>query len=128
MGWRARIGTGVGGLGIGLGTGAAGIGWLYSSVLLDPTERPIFPERVLAADRGSVLLAANRLTRQPGLWGLRWAAQDGRQCLAVVGPVLGEGRGGVVRELVDGPVPAPGTLAVLEKTWLAGTGGAPELS
>jgi dipeptidyl aminopeptidase/acylaminoacyl peptidase len=109
MGWRTIVGAGVGGLGVGLGAGAAGVGWLYSSVLLDPNEQPIFPERVLAADRGSVMLAANRLTRQPGLWGLRWA--DG---LAVVGPVLGEGRRGVVRELVDGPVPAPGTAAVLD--------------
>src|SRR3954454_24205711 len=109
MVWLMRIGAGLGGRGAGLGTGAAGIGWLYSSVLLDPTEQPIFPERVLAADRGSVMLAANRLTRQPGLWGLRWPGG-----FAVVGPVLGEGRRGVVRELVDGPVPAPGTPAVLD--------------
>src|SRR3954451_19345961 len=109
MGWRTIVGAGVGGLGVGLGAGAAGVGWLYSSVLLGRNEQPIFPERVLAADRGSVMLAANRLTRQPGLWGLRWA--DG---LAVVGPVLGEGRRGVVCELADGPVPAHGTAAVLD--------------
>jgi dipeptidyl aminopeptidase/acylaminoacyl peptidase len=114
MVWLMRIGAGLGGLGVGLGGGAAGIGWLYSSVLLDPTEQPIFPERVLAADRGAVLLAPNRLTRQPGVWGLRWAAPDGGPSLAVVGPVLGEGRAGVVRELVDGPVPPPGTSAVLD--------------
>ena len=39
------------GVGVGLGAGgAAGIGWYYSSMLLDPTRRPVFPERVLAAD------------------------------------------------------------------------------
>jgi uncharacterized protein len=109
MGWLMRTAAGLGGLGVGVGTGAAGIGWLYSSILLDPTQRPIFPERVLAADRGSVMLAANRLTRQPGVWGLRWA--DG---LAVLGPVLGEGRREVVRALVDGPVPPAGAPAVLD--------------
>jgi dipeptidyl aminopeptidase/acylaminoacyl peptidase len=109
-----RIGAGLGGLGVGLGTGAAGVGWLYSSMLLDPTQRPVFPERVLAADGGAVMLAANRLTRQPGLWGLRWEAATGDPGLAVLGPVLGEGRGAVVRELVDGPAPAPGTPTVLD--------------
>jgi dipeptidyl aminopeptidase/acylaminoacyl peptidase len=109
MAWRTRVGAGLGGLGVGLGGGAAGIGWMYSSILLDPTERPIFPERVLAADRGAVMLVANRLTRQPGVWGLRWA--DG---FAVLGPVLGEGRGEVVRELVSGPVPPAGVPAVLD--------------
>jgi dipeptidyl aminopeptidase/acylaminoacyl peptidase len=109
MVWLRRVGAGSLGLGVGLGTGAMGVGWLYSSILLDPTPKPVFPERVLAADRSAVMLAANRLTRQPGIWGLRWP--DG---LAVVGPVLGEGRGAVVRELVDGPVPAPGTPAVLD--------------
>lgn len=109
MAWMVRVGAGLGGLGLGLGGGAAGIGWTYSSILLDPTQRPLFPERVLAADRGSVMLAANRLTRQPGVWGLRWA--DG---LAVLGPVLGEGRREVVRELVAGPVPPVGAPAVLD--------------
>jgi uncharacterized protein len=109
MAWMVRVGAGLGGLGVGLGGGAAGIGWTYSSILLDPTQRPLFPERVLAADRGSVMLAANRLTRQPGVWGLRWA--DG---LAVLGPVLGEGRREVVRELVEGPVPPAGMPAVLD--------------
>ncbi len=109
-------GSGVGpGAGIALGLGAvlggttAGIGWLYSSVLLDTTRQVVFPERVLAADAGSVMLAANRLTRQPGVWGLRWA--DG---LAVLGPVLGTGRREVVRELLAGPVPPAGTAAVLD--------------
>jgi alpha-beta hydrolase superfamily lysophospholipase len=109
MALLTRIGVGLGlGLG-GVGTGAAGLGWLYSSVLLDTTQRPVFPERVLAADAETVMLAANRLTRQPGIWGLRWATG-----LAVIGPVLATGRREVVRELVDGPVPAAGTAAVLD--------------
>ncbi|MCO1658024.1 alpha/beta fold hydrolase [Pseudonocardia sp. S2-4] len=105
------MGIGIGaGLGLGLGTGAvAGIGWVYSSILLDPTVRPIYPERVLAADRDTVTLVANRLTRQPGIWGLRWA--DG---LAAVGPVVGGDRHRVVRELRGGPVPPAGTEAVLD--------------
>jgi alpha-beta hydrolase superfamily lysophospholipase len=109
MALLTRIGWGVGlGLG-GLGTGAAGLGWLYSSVLLDTTQRPVFPERVLGADSSTVMLVANRLTTQPGVWGLRWA--DG---LAVVGPVVATGRREVVRELIDGPVPPAGTAAVLD--------------
>ncbi|WP_308257987.1 alpha/beta hydrolase family protein [Pseudonocardia lacus] len=108
---RAALGWGIGaGLGVGLGTGAvAGIGWLYSSILLDPTARPVYPERVLAADRESVTLVANRLTRQPGIWGLRWA--DG---LAALGPVVRDDRRSVVRELRGGPVPPVGTEAVLD--------------
>ncbi|HVH21942.1 MAG TPA: alpha/beta fold hydrolase, partial [Pseudonocardia sp.] len=89
--------------------GAAGIGWYYSSLLLDPTLRPIYPERVLAADPRRVTLAANRLTAQPGIWGLRWP--DG---LAVIGPPSPDGRRRVVRPLLGGPVPPPGTAAVLD--------------
>ena len=84
MSLRERTGAGDGGvargllaaglgLGVGAGGAAAGIGWYYSSLLLDPTLRPVYPERVLAADAGSVTLAATRLTAQPGLWGLRWS-------------------------------------------------------
>jgi pimeloyl-ACP methyl ester carboxylesterase len=116
MAVRTRNGSGVGpgaGIGLGLGAvlggGAAGIGWLYSSVLLDTSRQTAFPERVLAADAGAVMLAANRLTCQPGVWGLRWA--DG---LAAIGPVLGTGRREVVRELLGGPVPPAGTAAVLD--------------
>jgi alpha-beta hydrolase superfamily lysophospholipase len=109
-----RIGVGpalgLGGIGSGIGIGAAaGIGWMYSSILLDPTQRPVFPERVLAADANTVMLTANRLTLQPGIWGLRWA--DG---LGVIGPVLTAHRREVVREWLGGPVPAPGTPAVLD--------------
>lgn len=105
-----RIAVGLGGVTSAAGLGAAGIGWMYSSILLDPTMRPVFPERVLAANSTTVMLAANRLTLQPGIWGLRWA-DDG---LAAVGPVLAAGRREVVREWLGGAVPAPGTLAVLD--------------
>ena len=98
------------GLGVGLGAGgAAGIGWYYSSLLLDPTLRPVFPERVLASDATSVTLATSRLAAQPGIWGLRWA--DG---LAVIGPATATGRRRIVRPLLGGPVPAAGTAAVLD--------------
>jgi alpha-beta hydrolase superfamily lysophospholipase len=119
------VGTGLGiGLGVGLGAGAAGaagIGWFYSSVLLDTSMRPVYPERVLASDRRTVTLAATRLTAQPGTWGLRWRSPDpgrdgtrGDEELAVVGPVVAERRGELVRPLLAGPVPAPGTAAVLD--------------
>ena len=39
------------GLGLGIAAGAAaGIGWYFSGMLPDPTVRPLYPERVLAAD------------------------------------------------------------------------------
>ena len=98
------------GLGVGLGAGgAAGIGWYYSSMLLDPTPRPVFPERVLAADATTVTLAASRLAAQPGIWGLRWI--DG---LAAIGPVTAADRRRIVRPLLGGPIPAAGTAAALD--------------
>jgi pimeloyl-ACP methyl ester carboxylesterase len=120
-----RVGTGVGiGLGVGLGAGAAGaagIGWFYSSVLLDTSSRPVYPEKVLAADGDTVTLTATRLTTQPGTWGLRWrmpgtdgAAGSPGEHLAVIGPIMAERRGEVVRPLLAGPVPAPGTATVID--------------
>lgn len=106
MSLQGRLGAG---LGVGIGAVGVGIGWFYSSVLLDTTQRPVFPERVLAADTGTVTLATTRLTRQPGTWGLRW--DEG---LAVLGPVAVERPGQVVRPLLDGPIPAAGTAAVLD--------------
>ena len=98
----------VGALG-GAGTAAAAaVGWHYSSVLLNPAPTPGMPERVLVAGDGVVELARNRLTAQPGVWGLRSAAG-----LSVVGPVLERHRRRVVRELRDGPVPVAGP-AVLD--------------
>ncbi len=109
------MGAGAGiGLGVGIGAGAAGIGWFYSSVLLDTSFRPVYPERVLAADGGTVTLAATRLTRQPGTWGIRWADGSARGALAVMGPVVAAGRREVVRPLLAGPVPERGTAAVLD--------------
>ncbi|MCU1660734.1 MAG: dipeptidylaminopeptidase/acylaminoacyl-peptidase-like protein [Pseudonocardia sp.] len=117
MALLARVGAG---LGVGLGAGAAGMGWFYSSLLLDTSERPLYPERVLAVDNGTVTLAASRLTAQPGTWGLRWPGPDARvdgaagAALAVLGPVVEIRRGEVVRAMLAGPVPAPGTAAVLD--------------
>jgi uncharacterized protein len=112
-----RVGAGVGvGLGVGLGAGvagAAGVGWFYSSVLLDTSVRPVYPERVLAVADGSVTLAASRLTEQPGTWGLRWATDAGGG-LAVLGPVEAQQRGEVVRPLMGGQPPEPGCVAVLD--------------
>ena len=97
------------GVGIGVGTAATGIGWFYSTLLLDPTPRPAYPERVLAVAGDSVTLAATRMAGQPGTWGLRWP--DG---FAVLGPVTASRPGAVVRPLLGGDVPAPGTAAVLD--------------
>ena len=109
-GWGVGLRLLAAGVGVGLGAGgAAGIGWYYSSMLLDPTRRPVFPERVLAADATSVTLAASRLAAQPGIWGLRWI--DG---LAAIGPVTAADRRRVVRPLLGGPVPAVGTAAALD--------------
>jgi uncharacterized protein len=94
-------------VGLGLGAVSTGIGWFYSSVLLDPTQRPVYPERVLAVDGTSVTLAATRLAAQPGTWGLRWP--DG---LAVVGPVTATRPGEVVRALLGGDVPPVGAAVV----------------
>jgi alpha-beta hydrolase superfamily lysophospholipase len=111
-----RVGAGLGiglGVGAGVGAGAAGIGWFYSSVLLDTSARPAFPERVLSATEGMVTLAASRLTAQPGTWGLRWASDAGSG-LAVLGSVAREDRREVVRPLLGGDSPEPGCAAVLD--------------
>jgi alpha-beta hydrolase superfamily lysophospholipase len=112
-----RVGAGLGvGLGVGIGAGAAGaagFGWFYSSVLLDTSVRPVYPERVLAVADGTVTLAASRLTAQPGTWGLRWAAASAGG-LAVIGPVTVENRAEVVRPLLGGQHPEPGCVAVLD--------------
>ncbi len=96
-------------VGLGVGAASSGIGWFYSSVLLDPTQRPVYPERVLAVDGTSVTLTATRLAAQPGTWGLRWP--DG---LAVIGPVTTTRPGAVVRPLIGGDIPAVGTAALLD--------------
>ena len=106
VGILGRVGAG---LGVGLGAGSLGIGWYYSSLVLDTSRRPVFPERVLAADGDRIVLAQNRLTLQPGVWGLRW-----EHGLAVLGPVAATRRGEVIRPLLDGPVPPPGTAVVLD--------------
>ena len=114
---RRRVGAGVGiGLGVGasVGAGAAGLGWFYSSVLLDTSIRPVFPERVLAVSDGEVTLAASRLTAQPGIWGLRWATDRGADGLAVLGPPAAQDRREVVRPLLGGDRPEPATAAVLD--------------
>jgi uncharacterized protein len=107
-----RVGAGLG-IGLGMGAGAAGIGWFYSSVLLDTSARPVFPERVLAVADGAITLTASRLTTQPGTWGLRWAS-DHEGGLAVLGPVAGESKHEVVRPLIGGDRPEPGSAAVLD--------------
>jgi pimeloyl-ACP methyl ester carboxylesterase len=99
------------GVGIGLGSLAlpVGIGWFYARVLLDTTIRPLYPERVIAADAGSVTLAPLAWATQPGTWGLRWAGG-----CALVGPVRDAGPAGVVRPLLAGPPPPVGVRAMLE--------------
>ncbi|MBW0103110.1 S9 family peptidase [Pseudonocardia sp. KRD291] len=92
---------------------ALGIGWHYSSVLIDPRSRSGFPERVLSTTDGSVALARSRLCAQPGVWGLRWDSGPGRDGgLAVLGPVLEQGRGRVVREHLGGPRPPVGPAVI----------------
>lgn len=86
---------------------ALGIGWHYSSVLLDPRSRTVLPERVLGTAPGTVVLARSRLCLQPGVWGLRW---DGG--LAVLGAVLERDRVRVVREHLDGPRPPVGPAVI----------------
>jgi uncharacterized protein len=111
---RVTAGIGVG-VGVGVGAGAAaGIGWFYSSALLDTAIRPVYPERVLGVGDDTVTLAASRLTTQPGTWGLRWARASGGDALAVLGPVVAERRGAVERRLLAGPAPVAGCAAVLD--------------
>lgn len=111
---RAAAGLGVGALGA-VAAVPAGLGWLYSSLLLDPTPRPVFPERVLAVGPGTVSLAPTRLARQPGTWGLRFGGGPGSgRGLAAIGPVAGEENGAVVRPLLGGETPVAGDRAVLD--------------
>jgi len=102
----AAIGAGVGASVVGL---SLGIGWFYSSVLLGTRYDLVFPEQVLAADEVTVTLRRSRLTEQPGFWGLRWAGG-----LAQIGPIVSTTSDAVVRRRIDGPLPAPGTAAVID--------------
>jgi len=104
-----RTGVGIGGIGLGSLALPVGIGWFYARVLLDTTIRPLYPERVIAADAGSVTLAPLAWATQPGTWGLRWAGG-----FALVGPVREAGRAGVVRPLLAGPPPPAGARAMLD--------------
>lgn len=97
------------GVGAGLGAASAGIGWFYSSVLLDPTQRPVYPERVLAVDGSSITLVATRLAAQPGTWGLRWT-----EGLAVIGEVTATRPREIVRTLLGGDRPVVGAAAVID--------------
>jgi uncharacterized protein len=104
--WRTALRIAAG---IGAGTAAAGAGisWWYARVLLDTRRRRIYPDRVLRADTRTVTLAMSRLTRQPGVWGVRWA-----EGLAEVGPVIRADDHEVVRPLISGPVPPVGPVVV----------------
>jgi alpha-beta hydrolase superfamily lysophospholipase len=105
----AAVGASLGTSAVGLGLG---IGWFYSSALLDTRRDQVFPEKVIAVDAAggsSVTLRRSRLTAQPGVWGLRW--RDG---LARIGPVLHDDGDVVVRRLDGGRTPPAGTCAVLD--------------
>jgi alpha-beta hydrolase superfamily lysophospholipase len=94
---------------VGISVGIVGLGWYYSSLLLDTRRSALFPERVVAADARTVTLARSRLVEQPGTWGVRWADR-----LAVVGPVTESTREHVVRPLLRGPVPPAGAAVVVD--------------
>lgn len=104
-----RAATAAGVLAAGSVAVPVGVGWFYSTLLLDTTLRPLYPERVRAVDAGTVTLVASRLAVQPGTWGLRWP--DG---MAVMGPVVEADRGHVVRPLLAGPPPPVGSRATLD--------------
>src|SRR5689334_12668295 len=109
VGSAARTGIGIGGIGLGSLALPVAVGWFYARVLLDTTIRPMYPERVVAADAESVTLAPFDSALQPGTWGLRWATGFAR-----VGPVREASRAGVVRPLLAGPPPPVGERAMLD--------------
>jgi hypothetical protein len=111
IGVVSRIaGVGIGaGVGAGLGAGLGGVGWFYSGLLLDTRRDLVLPERVLRVRDGVLTLAASRLTRQPGVWGVRWSGG-----LARTGPVLADRGREVDRPLTGGDVPPPGVAAVMD--------------
>jgi pimeloyl-ACP methyl ester carboxylesterase len=88
---------------------AAGLGWRYSTVLLRPESAVVYPDRVAAVDTSTVTLADSHLTRQPGTWGLQW--DNGH---ALIGPTVGRTAAGLVRPLLAGRPPAPGTVVVMD--------------
>jgi hypothetical protein len=111
IGVVSRIaGVGIGaGVGAGLGAGLGGAGWFYSGLLLDTRRDLVLPERVLRVSDGVLTLAASRLTRQPGVWGVRWSGG-----LARTGPVLADRGREIDRPLTGGDVPPPGVAAVMD--------------
>lgn len=111
IGVVSRIaGVGIGaGVGAGLGAGLGGVGWFYSGLLLDTRRDVVLPERVLRVRDGVLTLAASRLARQPGVWGVRWSGG-----LARTGPVLADRGREIDRPLTGGDVPPPGVAAVMD--------------
>lgn len=87
----------------------AGLAWRYSTILLHPESEVVYADRVTAADRRTVTLAESHLTRQAGTWGLQW---DGGH--ALVGPTVRRTAEGLVRPLLAGRPPAPGTVVVMD--------------
>ncbi len=87
----------------------AGLGWHYSTLLLYPDRELVYPDRVTATGDGTVTLAESPQTRQVGTWGLLW---DGGN--AVIGPPLRRAAAGVVRSVLAGRPPPPGTAVVVD--------------
>lgn len=96
--------------------GSVGLSWYASSMILVPNHEKPAPSEVLlgtgtADGARTVLLAASKSTRQPGVRFLSWGGGA-----AMVGPVVSESNGRVERELLRGSPPPAGTqLAVKAK-------------
>lgn len=71
-----------------------GIGWYFSSQLLDVSHNPSYTTPVLAAGNGTVTLARNRDTTRPGTYGMEWHGGH-----AIMGKVTRLSRGSVTRAL-----------------------------
>ncbi|ACU34622.1 dipeptidylaminopeptidase/acylaminoacyl-peptidase-like protein [Actinosynnema mirum DSM 43827] len=89
---------------------SGGIGWHYSEQLLNPaTARPGFPDVVLGASDGEVVLADSGNTAQRGTWGLVWPGGE-----LEVGDVASRSGGEVRRPITKGTAPAAGTRVRVE--------------
>lgn len=87
-----------------------GIGWHYSSELLEPEEVPLrYPETSLGVDDKNVVLAESKLTLQRGTFGLVWPGGT-----AKVGDIATAKDGRVERPLLEGTAPPEGTKVRIE--------------
>ena len=94
--WPRHAAYGLAGLAVLIPTGTAGAGWYFATRVIDATAPREYPLEVRALDGDRVTLTRDDESARDIPLGLVWP--DGH---AILGPVLGTGKGTVVRQVVE---------------------------